>query len=234
MNDRIIIVLAEPLPDLTNQLQQAFQYMNYRLIRTSSGREALQVCEQYNPFLFITDMTLPDMEGIEVIRRMQEQSIASQSHKIVLSNRPEEYLEVVAFQYGADDYLRKPIRIRAYIKRLEALIRREQNKRVKRSLKISSTFHIDPNQYLIHQQGETFFLPKKEFNLLYLLASNPSRIFSRSELITQVWEQDVLVLPRTVDVHIRKIRQKIGSQFIETVTGKGYQFVPQTTVQFAP
>ncbi|MEM8969505.1 MAG: winged helix-turn-helix domain-containing protein, partial [Bacteroidota bacterium] len=93
--------------------------------------------------------------------------------------------------------------------------------------------NIDPNQYLIHQQGETFFLSKKEFNLLYLLASNPSRIFSRSELITQVWEQDVLVLPRTLDVHIRKIRQKIGSQFIETVTGKGYQFVPQTTVQFA-
>ncbi len=225
MHHRITIVVVESHPDLSDQLRSAFSHKNCLVLHTPSGEEALQLGEQYDPFLFIISMTLPDMDGIELIRQLQEQDIASQSHKIILSDRPEEYVEVAAFQHGADDYVRTPIRLQAFIKRLVALIRREQSKWVKQPLKISPTLHIDPNQYLIHQHGETYTLPKKEFKILYLLASNPTQLFSREELMAQVWETDVVVIPRTVDVHIRKIRQKIGPHYIETVSGKGYQFV---------
>ena len=225
MPTRIILVVAEPQSQLADQLKQAFSSKSFRIVPASSGQEALQLTEQYHPFLSIISMTLADMDGIELIRRMQEQNMASQIHKIVLRDRPEEYVEVAAFQHGADDYVRSPIRLRAFIKRVEALIRREQSSLSSQPLKISPAFYIDGNQNLIHQHGVTFTLPKKEFKLLYLLASHPNRIFSRENLMTQIWEADVVVVPRTVDVHIRKIREKIGQSYIETVTGKGYRFI---------
>jgi len=224
MSHKMRIVVAETQPDLFNQLQPYFPADQYQIIYAPTGEKALRLCEQYRPLILMVDLNLADLDGIEVLRLMEEKGIAAASHKMIVSHLPEEYVEVAAFENGADDYLLKPIRLRALVKRLTAYLNSNQQRKRETTINVSSSLEINPNAYSIKKEGRMISLPKKEFRILYQFASEPHRIFTREELLAKIWESDVVVMERTVDVHIQRIRRKVGEQYIRTVKGRGYQF----------
>ena len=227
MNELTTVLLADPDNELATQLDLALPDQEFFLLSTPSGREALQWYQRYTPQIVVTNLLLSDIEGLDLIQRMQELPGTQLPHIIVISNHPEEYTEIAAFQHGADDYLHQPVKIRPLVKRLQAVMKRRQEKMPHQVIQVHEGFTIDINQYLVFQQQVSLSLPKKEFQLLHLLAQSPYRVFSREELLESIWESDVLVVARTVDVHILKIRQKIGSHYIETLKGSGYRFIPE-------
>ena len=167
---------------------------------------------------------MPNMDGVEAGRRLRELPELQNTYIIFLTARTEEYSEVAAFEVGADDYITKPIKPRALMSRISALFRRE-TKKTKQEDKIAiGDLTIDRKSYTVSNRGELVTLPKKEFELLYFLAQNPNKVFSRDDLLQNIWGSDVYVLARTVDVHIRKVREKIGEGYIKTVKGVGYKF----------
>jgi two-component system alkaline phosphatase synthesis response regulator PhoP len=164
------------------------------------------------------------MDGVEAGRRLRELPELQNTYIIFLTARTEEYSEVAAFEVGADDYITKPIKPRALMSRISALFRRE-TKKAKQEDKIAiGDLTIDRKSYTVSNKGELVTLPKKEFELLFFLAQNPNKVFSRDDLLQNIWGSDVYVLARTVDVHIRKVREKIGEGYIKTVKGVGYKF----------
>jgi two-component system alkaline phosphatase synthesis response regulator PhoP len=167
---------------------------------------------------------MPHQDGVETCLQIRQIPELKHAFIIFLTARMEEYSEVAAFDVGADDYITKPIKPRALMSRIAALFRREtkQNQEAAQ-IKIKDLL-IDRGSYTIDQNGKTITLPKKEFELLYFLAKNPNTVFSRDELLNNVWGTDVYVLARTVDVHIRKVREKIGEDYITTIKGVGYKF----------
>jgi two-component system alkaline phosphatase synthesis response regulator PhoP len=167
---------------------------------------------------------MPNMDGVEAGRRLRELPELQNTYIIFLTARTEEYSEVAAFEVGADDYITKPIKPRALMSRISALFRREI-KKAKQEDKIAiGDLTIDRKSYTVSNKGELVTLPKKEFELLFFLAQNPNKVFSRDDLLQNIWGSDVYVLARTVDVHIRKVREKIGEGYIKTVKGVGYKF----------
>jgi len=224
MADKQTILVAEASQETYSLVCAAFPAEPYQILYAPSGKSLLYLCEQHTPTVIICDIALPDMEGMEVLRLLQEGDIAPQSHKILLSDKPEEYVEVLAFQYGADDYQLKPLRAKTFYKRLQVYLEQFEPKKRLPILQVTASMAIDPHNYVVRQRDTVVPLPKKEFHILHLLATEPFRIFTREELIADIWESDVVVLPRTVDVHIRRIRQKVDEGCIRTVKGRGYQF----------
>ena len=168
---------------------------------------------------------MPNQDGVETCRQLRELPELSNTHITFLTARAEEYSEVAAFDAGADDYITKPIKPRALMSRVSALFRKEKKSKSKTTPKVvAGRLTIDRSSYMVHKNGERFALPKKEFELLYFLAKNPNKVFSRDDLLQNIWGTDVYVLARTVDVHIRKVREKIGDGYITTVKGVGYKF----------
>ncbi len=167
---------------------------------------------------------MPNQDGVETCRQIREIPELKSTFIIFLTARSEEYSEVAAFDVGADDYITKPIKPRALMSRIAALFRRESKKEHELTqIKIKDLI-VDRTSYTIDKSGRTITLPKKEFELLYFLAKNPNMVFSRDDLLQNIWGADVFVLARTVDVHIRKVREKIGENYITTVKGVGYKF----------
>ena len=166
---------------------------------------------------------MPEQDGVETCRQIRELPEMSDVHVTFLTARTEEYSEVAAFEAGADDYITKPIKPRALMSRISALFRKE-TKNKKRPQIVEGNLTIDRSSYTVSVEGKQFTLPRKEFELLYFLAQNRNKVFSRDELLQNIWGTDVYVLARTVDVHIRKVREKIGDGYISTVKGVGYKF----------
>jgi two-component system alkaline phosphatase synthesis response regulator PhoP len=167
---------------------------------------------------------MPKMDGVEACRQIRAMPELANTFIVFLTARAEEYSEVAAFDVGADDYILKPIKPRALMSRISALFRRDSQKKTSNSqIKIGNLL-IDRTSYTIKIEGKEINLPKKEFELLFFLAQNPNKVYSRDELLQNIWGSDVYVLARTVDVHIRKVREKIGEDYITTVKGVGYKF----------
>jgi two-component system alkaline phosphatase synthesis response regulator PhoP len=168
---------------------------------------------------------MPKMDGVEACRRIREQPECKNSYIIFLTARAEEFSELAGFEAGGDDYIVKPIKPRVLLSRIKAIFRRgsELDGDDALSLKIAE-LEIVKDEYLVYKNGESIALPKKEFELLYFLASRPGKVFSREVLLEKIWGKDVYVVPRTIDVHIRKLREKIGEDYIQTVKGVGYKF----------
>jgi two-component system alkaline phosphatase synthesis response regulator PhoP len=167
---------------------------------------------------------MPKMDGVETCRLLRDSPELQKTFIIFLTARSEEYSEVAAFDIGADDYITKPIKPRALMSRIQALFRRDNKKSPPVSLITIGDLTIDRTSYTITLNTREINLPKKEFELLYFLAQNPNKVFSREDLLQNIWGSDVYVLARTVDVHIRKVREKIGEDYITTVKGVGYKF----------
>jgi two-component system alkaline phosphatase synthesis response regulator PhoP len=167
---------------------------------------------------------MPGRDGVEACRLLRLNPKLVDTHIIFLTARAEEYSEVAAFEVGADDYITKPIKPRALLSRIKALYKKAKSKQSEIPAVKVGNLVIDRSSYIVKQNGNELTLPKKEFELLYFLAQSPNKVFSREELLNRVWGTDVYVLARTVDVHIRKVREKIGESFISTVKGVGYKF----------
>ena len=201
------ILVVDDDADIVDLLQYNLQKSGYHVRTADNGADALVVAKEFLPDLVLLDIMLPKLDGVEVGRRLREMPETTQAYLVFLTARLEEYSEVAAFEVGADDYIIKPIRPRALLSRIQALFRRDKEKSLlpQTTLKIGDLL-IDRVSYTVALKGELIPFPKKEFELLYFLAQTPDKVFSRDELLQAIWGEDVYILSRTVDVHIRKIR----------------------------
>lgn len=222
LNYRILI--ADDDSDIVEMLQYNLKKEGYEIKTASNGKEAIEKAISFQPHLILMDIMMPQMDGIEASRVIKENPETAETYIIFLTARSEEYSEVAAFDIGADDYIVKPIKPRALMSRISAVFRRENKKTKSDDLIEISDLIIDKRSYTVLQGEQLFEMPRKEFELLYFLAQNPERVYSREELLQSIWGSDVYVLARTVDVHVRKLREKLGEGYIKTVKGVGYKF----------
>lgn len=221
-NQKILVVDDES--DILELLKYNLTKEGYDVKTALDGMKGVDIAKTFKPDLIILDIMMPKQDGVETCRQIREVPELANTFIIFLTARSEEYSEVAAFDMGADDYITKPIKPRALVSRINALFRRDSKKN-KESAQISiKDLQIDRSSYTVKLNDQIINLPKKEFELLFFLAQNAGKVFSRDDLLQNIWGTDVYVLARTVDVHIRKVREKIGDDYIVTVKGVGYKF----------
>ena len=219
------ILVVDDDPDIVELLKYNLSSEGYKVKSSSNGIQVVSLAREFIPDLTILDIMMPNMDGVETCRQIRSIPELANKFIIFLTARSEEYSEIAAFEMGADDYITKPIKPRALLSRINALFRREV-KKDSGSSKISiGNLEIDRISYTVKLDNKKIILPKKEFELLFFLAQNPDQVFGRDDLLKNIWGSDVYVLARTVDVHIRKVREKIGDGFIITIKGVGYKSV---------
>lgn len=217
----LVVDDEEPILEL---LKYNLEKQGYEVKTAIDGQVAVEVAKKFHPDLVLLDIMMPKMDGVEACRQLRAIPELQNTYIVFLTARSEEYSEIAAFDVGADDYITKPIKPRALMSRISALFRRESKKKTSNNqIKIGDLL-IDRTSYTIKVKSKEISLPKKEFELLFFLAQNPNKVFSRDDLLQNIWGSDVYVLARTVDVHIRKVREKIGDEYITTVKGVGYKF----------
>jgi two-component system alkaline phosphatase synthesis response regulator PhoP len=217
----LVVDDEEPILEL---LKYNLEKQGYDVRTAIDGQVAVDTARKFHPDLVLLDIMMPKMDGVEACRQIRAIPELANTFIVFLTARSEEYSEVAAFDVGADDYITKPIKPRALMSRISALFRRDSKKKsTSNQIKIGDLL-IDRTSYTIKIKGREISLPKKEFELLFFLAQNPNKVFSRDDLLQNIWGSDVYVLARTVDVHIRKVREKIGDDYITTVKGVGYKF----------
>jgi two-component system alkaline phosphatase synthesis response regulator PhoP len=221
---KIKVLVVDDEPDIVEILTYNLKKEGYEVEAAEDGIKAVKKAIKFQPDVILLDIMMPQQDGVETCRQIREIPELKNTFIIFLTARSEEYSEVAAFDVGADDYITKPIKPRALMSRIAALFRRESKKEQEFSQIKIKDLTIDRTSYTIDKAGRTITLPKKEFELLYFLAKNPNMVFSRDDLLQNIWGADVFVLARTVDVHIRKVREKIGEDYITTVKGVGYKF----------
>jgi two-component system alkaline phosphatase synthesis response regulator PhoP len=219
---RILIVDDEA--DIQELLKYNLVKEGFEVKTASDGVKGVQVAKDFIPDLILLDIMMPKQDGIETCRQIRELPELAETFVIFLTARSEEYSEVAAFDMGADDYITKPIKPRALISRIKAMFRRDVKQLSESDVIAAGTLLVDKTSYTVTLDGNKISLPKKEFELLHFLIRNPGKVFSRDELLHNIWGTDVYVLARTVDVHIRKVREKIGEGHIVTIKGVGYKF----------
>src|SRR6476659_8059099 len=216
------VLIADDEPDILEILKYNLEKEGYQVSTAKDGNEALDKAKQYQPDLIVLDMMMPKKNGIEVLELLRLQEAFKDTLIMFLTARNEEGTNLKSFKTGADDYVSKPVSTSVFVSKVNALFRR-----VKKShshIITVDSLVIDPEKFIVEYLGKEITLAKKEFELLYLLASKPGKVFLRNEILSQVWGNDVIVGDRTIDVHIRKIRQKLGVDCITTVQGVGYKF----------
>ena len=218
------ILAIDDEKDILLLLKYNLENEGYYVETASSGKEGIKLAEKSTPDLILLDIMMPGMDGIETCINLRKIGTIKDSYILFLTARTEEYSEVAAFEAGADDYITKPIKPRALISRINSFYKRKSSTKNLANLLNIGDLNIDKDTYTVTLKGKEIFLPKKEFELLYFLALNPKKVYSRDSLLRNIWGTDVHVVPRTVDVHIRKIREKIGQNYINTVKGVGYNF----------
>ena len=227
MTDSQTILLVDDEEDLLDLLSYALQREGFHVVTAQDGAEGVRVAQAERPDLIVLDIMMPKMDGIEACQRLREDAGLRLVPILMLTARSEERDEILGLDAGADDYLTKPTSPNLLVSRVRALLRRSERTEAATTAQLRvHDLTIDRDRYLVTRDGddtETFRLPRKEFELLYFLASHPGKVFTREDLLNQVWGPDVYVVDRTVDVHVRKIREKVGSDYIETVKGVGYK-----------
>ncbi|MFL5771893.1 MAG: response regulator transcription factor [Flavisolibacter sp.] len=216
------VLIADDEPDIIEILKYNLEKEGYQVYTAKDGDEALHKARQMQPDLIVLDMMMPRKNGIEVCELLRAQPAFTETLIMFLTALSDEATQLKGFSTGADDYVSKPVSTSVFVSKVNALFRRI-NKPHSHIITVDSLV-IDPEKFIIEYQGREITLAKKEFELLYLLASKPGKVFLRNEILSQVWGNDVIVGDRTIDVHIRKIRQKIGVDCITTVKGVGYKF----------
>jgi two-component system alkaline phosphatase synthesis response regulator PhoP len=217
------ILIADDEPDILEIVSYNLGKEGYEIYTAKDGNEAIEKAKQLHPDLIILDIMMPKKTGVEVCQILRSQASFEDTLIIFLTAMSDEASQIKGLETGADDYVNKPISPKVLVSRVNALFRRVNNKETGSSIKIGNII-IDPVKFLVTINEEDMILAKKEFELLYLLASRPGRVFLRNEILSQVWGNDVIVGDRTIDVHIRKVRQKLGVDCITTVKGVGYKF----------
>lgn len=217
------ILLVDDEQDILEFLSYNLKKEGYQVTTALSGREAIEIARKETPQLVLLDVMMPGLDGIEVCRELRQLKGMEDVIIAFLTARSEDYSHIAGFDAGADDYINKPIKPRVLISRIKALLRRYPSGKDGQQLDMGD-LKIDRESYLIIKGGQEISLPRKEFELLSLLASKPGKVFTREDILNKVWGGDVVVGDRTIDVHIRKLREKIGEDYIKTVKGVGYKF----------
>jgi two-component system alkaline phosphatase synthesis response regulator PhoP len=217
------ILFADDEPDILQFMEFNLQREGYKVLLARNGQEAVAIARKEIPDLIILDIMMPKMDGIEACQAMRGIPALNNSVIAMLTARHEEYSQIAGFDAGADDYITKPIRPQMLLARIKALLRRKQSYAAATPVRVG-TLEIDREKYMVFRDGKAISFPRKEFELLSLLISSPGRVFDRQEILAAIWGKDVVVDDRTIDVHIRKIREKIGPERIRTIKGIGYKF----------
>ncbi len=226
--DTQTILVVDDEDDIVDLLQYNLEQEGYRTLAASNGIDGIELARQEKPDLIILDVMMPGMTGIEVCRRLRQDAYLRHTPILMLTARTEEETQVEGLDVGADIYFSKPVSIPILSSQIRALLRSATRVDTPPDMLAVHNLEIDRDRYLVYvrdgERSDEVRLPRKEFELLYFMASHPGKVFSRQELLDQVWGHDVYVVDRTVDVHVRKIREKLGADFIETVKGVGYKF----------
>lgn len=221
----IKILLVDDEPDILEILGYNLSSEGYQVHTAENGLQALQQAKKHQPHLIILDVMMPEMDGIEACEKLRNIPELSETIITFLTARGEDYSQVAGFEAGADDYITKPIKPKVLVSKVKALLRRfKEPEMVENNIKLGNLV-INREEYKILKGKEEIILPRKEFELLALLASKPGKVFKREDILDTVWGNEVVVGGRTIDVHIRKLREKIGDERFKTVKGVGYKFV---------
>jgi two-component system alkaline phosphatase synthesis response regulator PhoP len=228
--DNQTILLVDDEEDILEFLSYNLKKNGYNVHTASDGEEGIRKALKVKPDLIILDVMMPKMDGIETCEQMRSISDLGNPIIIFLTARSEDYSQIAGYDVGADDYITKPIKPKILVSKVKSLLRRsmiptDNSVQDSNILTINEHFIIDKERYVIIKDGREISLPKKEFELLLLFASKLDKVFTREEIFSNVWGNDVIVGDRTIDVHIRKIREKIGNDYIQTMKGVGYKFV---------
>lgn len=217
------ILIVDDEPDILEFMQYNLEKEGFDVFLATSGKEAIKIAKEEFPELIILDVMMPGMDGMETCRELRHDNRFQNTLIAFLTARNEDFSQIAGFESGADDYIAKPIKPRVLISRIKALLKRSGQTVPDPVLEIAG-LTIDLNTYSIIINGERLILPKKEFELLTFLTSKPGKVFNRDEILSRVWGNEVVVGDRTIDVHIRRLREKIGNNLIRTIKGVGYTF----------
>jgi len=226
MSQSILIIDDEP--DIRLLLKYNLEKEGYQVYEAENGQDGIQTAKKIKPDLILLDVMMPEMDGIETCEVLKTIDGLEQTMICFLTARGEDYSQIAGFDAGADDYITKPIKPKVLVSRITALLRRKGMKpdvdsKVEESI---SGITIDREKYKVFKDGEAVKLPRKEFELLALIMSKPEKVFHRDEIMSKVWGSEVVVGDRTIDVHIRKLRKKLGDEHIQTIKGVGYKYEP--------
>lgn len=228
-NSNYKILLVDDEADILEFLSYNLKKAGYNVLTANNGRDAIKIAKQHLPHLIILDVMMPDMDGIETCEEMRKLPVLNNTVIAFLTARNEDYSQIAGFEAGADDYIAKPIKPKVLISRVAALLKRfgktDEGEEPDAKIIKHGNLTIDREKYTVSNNGVELALPRKEFSLLLLLISKPEKVFTREEIYTQIWGDTIVVGDRTIDVHIRKLREKIGEDYIKTVKGVGYKFV---------
>ncbi len=218
------ILLVDDDHDILEFIGYNIKKEGFEVETASNGKDAIEVAKKFKPDLIILDVMMPEMDGMETCHQMRNMPMLKDTLIIFLTARGEDYSQIAGFDAGADDYITKPVKPRVLVSKVRAILRRKGGTQKEQSAIEANGVSIDRERYLMKKDGVAFNLPKKEFELLALLMSKPGKVFTREVILDSVWGGEVVVGDRTIDVHIRKLREKLGDQYIKTVKGVGYKF----------
>lgn len=224
------ILLVDDEPDILEFLSYNIKKEGYEVHTASNGKDAIELAATVVPHLILLDVMMPEMDGIETCEELRRNTDLQSTIIAFLTARGEDYSQIAGFEAGGDDYITKPIKPKVLVSRIKALLKRyrtEQKEDADKDSKVieRGSLVIDKDKYQVMNNGKELVLPKKEFELLLLLISKPDKVFTRDEIFTAVWGDNIIVGDRTIDVHIRKLREKIGDKHIKTIKGVGYKYI---------
>jgi two-component system alkaline phosphatase synthesis response regulator PhoP len=220
------VLLVDDEQDILDLIGFNLEKEGFEVFTANNGRDGLELARKNNPDLVLLDVMMPGMDGMETCRELRDDDNLKNVLIAFLTARNEDYSQIAGFDAGADDYIAKPIKPRVLVSRVKALLRRNNGAEIEVKEAPSHGIVIDKERYVVFKEGVQLNLPKKEFELLALLTSAPGRVFTRETILANVWGNDVIVGDRTIDVHIRKLREKLGDDNFKTVKGVGYKFEP--------
>jgi two-component system alkaline phosphatase synthesis response regulator PhoP len=218
------ILLVDDETDILDFLSYNIRKEGYKVFTATNGEDGVKLAQQLSPSLIILDVMMPKMDGIEACQIIRKDLNISQPIIAFLTSRAEDYAQIAGFEAGADDYISKPVRPRLLMAKIESLLKRLNNKGIETEKLVQPSLLIDREKFMVVCDGKSLILPKKEFELLELLASRPGKVYNREQILAIVWGNETIVGERTIDVHIRKLREKLGDDYIRTVKGVGYTF----------
>ncbi len=226
MNDNPQILVVDDEPDILEFVKYNLQKEGFSVSTAENGLKGLEEARRVKPDLIILDIMMPEMDGVEVCRQLRSEPLFNNTVVAFLTARDEDYSQIAALDVGGDDYITKPIRPRVLVSRVNALLRRSSRKEEENKAEVitAGDLIIDKEKILVFRGEERIELAKKEFELLSLLVSKPGKVFTREEIFNKIWGTDVIVGNRTIDVHIRKLREKLGNDYIKTIKGVGYKY----------
>ncbi len=226
MENKEKILLVDDEPDILEFMEYNLKKEGFTVLLAKNGKEAVDIAKKERPALIILDIMMPELDGIDTCRQIRSIPALKNTLIAFLTARNEEYSQLAGFEVGADDYIAKPVKPRIMISRIKALLRRSDPTNAPEPSGVLNigNLSIDRERYLVIRNNEELIFPRKEFELLSLLTSKPGKVFTREDILSRVWGSDIVVGDRTIDVHIRKIREKLGDESIKTIKGIGYKF----------